>query len=223
MQSTFLGESEENGTPWCYKKDDTPPTPPGPVDPICGKVTFKQDCGFSGIDQSGCEAKDCCWVPVEAESNGTPWCFKKDTSNPCPDLDISATDPGFDGDFYDKTYAMYVKNLNIEGSGAVVAAPDHNTPGGSYYYHWMRDGALSMNVFMDINDNDYSKVSDFMDAYQGWVAKVQHKPDENVDVRVEAKFEIPSGDAYAGGWCRPQTDGPGLRARTLAQWGNILL
>ena len=98
---------------------------------------------------------------------------------------------------------MYVKNLNIEGSGAVVAAPDHNTPGGSYYYHWMRDGALSMNVFMDINDNDYTKVSEFMDAYQGWVAKVQKKNDDNVDVRVEAKFEIPSGEPSAGGWCRP--------------------
>jgi glucoamylase len=42
-------------------------------------------------------------------------------------------------------------------------------------------------------------------------------------VRVEAKFEIPSGEPYAGGWCRPQTDGPGLRARTLSQYGQILL
>jgi len=37
----------------------------------------------------------------------------------------------------------------------------------------------------------------------------------NVDVRVEAKFEIPSGTPFNGGWCRPQTDGPGLRAITL--------
>ena len=35
-------------------------------------------------------------------------------------------------------------------------------------------------------------------------------PDANVDVRVEPKFEIPSGTPYEGGWCRPQTDGPGL-------------
>lgn len=162
-------------------------------------------------------------MPVEEESNGTPWCFKKDTSNPCPDPVWTATDPGFDSSFYTKMYDLYVLNLNVEGSGAVVAAPDHNTPGGSYYYHWMRDGALSMNVFMDLNDDDYDKVQEKMNAYQGWVAKVQKMQDDNVDVRVEAKFEIPSGTPYAGGWCRPQTDGPGLRARTLIQWGQILL
>ena len=40
-------------------------------------------------------------------------------------------------------------NLNIDGVGAVVAAPDHNvSTAGSYYYHWMRDGALSMNAYM---------------------------------------------------------------------------
>lgn len=52
-------------------------------------------------------------------------------------------------------YALYEANLNIEGKGGVVAAPDHNTPGGSYYYHWMRDGALSMKVYMEVNDLDY--------------------------------------------------------------------
>ncbi len=46
--------------------------------------------------------------------------------------------------------------------------------------------------------------------YAEWVEKVQHMPDANVDVRVEPKFEIPSGKPYEGGWCRPQTDGPGL-------------
>jgi glucoamylase len=42
-----------------------------------------------------------------------------------------------------------------------------------------------------------------MNAYTNWVAKIQGKTDSNVDVRVEAKFEIPSGEPYAGGWCRP--------------------
>ena len=30
----------------------------------------------------------------------------------------------------------YRANLDVEQSGAVAAAPDTNTPGGSYYYHW---------------------------------------------------------------------------------------
>jgi glucoamylase len=45
----------------------------------------------------------------------------------------------------------------------------------------------------------------------------------NNDVRIEPKFEIPSGAPYTGGWCRPQTDGPGLRARTLSNYGNVLV
>ena len=39
---------------------------------------------------------------------------------------------------------------------------------------------------------------------------------------LEPKFEIPSGDPYTGGWCRPQTDGPALRAMALSKWGMIL-
>lgn len=115
-----------------------------------------------------------------------------------------------------------MKNLNIQGTGAVVAAPDHNTPGGSYFFHWMRDGALSMDVFMDLNDMAYAKIKDNMTAYQGWVKLTQSQHDDNNDVRIEPKFEIPSGKPYTGGWCRPQTDGPGLRARTLSHWGSVL-
>jgi len=95
-------------------------------------------------------------------------------------------------------------NLNIQGSGAIVAAPDHNTPGGNYYYHWMRDGALSSLVYMQVNDLDYSKVNEVMSAYQGWVKNVQGQKDpNNIDVRTEPKFEIPSGAPFSGGWCRP--------------------
>lgn len=46
--------------------------------------------------------------------------------------------------------------------------------------------------------------------YSKWVEIVQHKPDpNNIDVRIEPKFTIPDGEPYTGGWCRPQTDGPG--------------
>lgn len=49
------------------------------------------------------------------------------------------------------------EQLDVQGSGAVVAAPDHNTPGGDYYFAWMRDGALSMRTYMELND-DYSAI-----------------------------------------------------------------
>ena len=78
----------------------------------------------------------------------------------------------------------YEVNLNIDGSGAVVAAPDTETPGGSYYYHWMRDAGLSIKAWLDINDNDYNTVRPVLDAYVKWVQVVQHKPDANNDVRI---------------------------------------
>lgn len=49
-------------------------------------------------------------------------------------------------------YNNFIANLDIQGKGGVVAAPDTQTPGGSYYYHWMRDSALSMRSYMEIND-----------------------------------------------------------------------
>ena len=79
----------------------------------------------------------------------------------------------------------YQANLNIDGSGAVVAAPDKATPGGSYYYHWMRDAGLSIKAWLDINDNDLEKVEEILTAYAGWVKKVQGKTDPNdIDVRI---------------------------------------
>ena len=59
-------------------------------------------------------------------------------------------------------------------------------------------------------------------------------------VRIEPKFTIDdqvtlpvprvpvsrchvSQEPYTGGWCRPQTDGPALRAMAMAKWGNILI
>ena len=88
--------------------------------------------------------------------------------------------------------------MDYEGVGAVVAAPDDSTPGGSYVYHWMRDAGLSIKAWMDINDNDYSRVKEVLEKYTDWVGIVQHKPDQNNDVRIEPKFEIPSGDPYTG-------------------------
>jgi len=189
----------------------------------------KWDCGIVGTDQTMCEADGCCWEPVLEENmdnntRGIPWCFHStDDPNPCGDVNWAGTDPGFTDEYYNIMYENYLANLNIDGSGAVVAAPDQSTPGGSYYYHWMRDAGLSIKAWLDINDNDYATVKPVLDAYAGWVKKVQHKSDPNdIDVRIEPKFEIPSGDPYTGGWCRPQTDGPALRGMAMSKWGMIL-
>ncbi|CAJ1344047.1 unnamed protein product [Effrenium voratum] len=53
-----------------------------------------------------------------------------------------------------------------------------------------------------------------MGKWLGWVERSMNQPDPNVDILVEPKYLIPQGTPYTGGWCRPQNDGPGLRAVT---------
>ncbi len=70
------------------------------------------------------------------------------------------------------SFPSYASQLNVQDSGAVVASPDDDP---DYYYHWMRDGALSIKTWMDINGNDYSVVREKVDAYVDWVQNVQGK------------------------------------------------
>merc|ERR1712048_445665 len=97
----------------------------------------------------------------------------------------------------------------------VVAAPDYNTgQGGSYYYDWMRDGALSMGALLETTQ-DLALIEEKMDHWVDWVDRSVQQSDPNGDIMTEPKFNIPDGTPYSGGWCRPQNDGPGLRAITL--------
>lgn len=116
---------------------------------------------------------------------------------------------------------FFLANIDIQGSGAVVAAPDYNTPGGSYYFHWERDGALSMNALLQTAAST-DEVADKMDSYVGWVGKVQKDQDPNglPSVLAEPKYMIPNASVFTGGWCRPQNDGPALRAMTLMAWAD---
>ncbi len=180
-----------------------------------------------GINQQQCETKGCCWRPTNLDSQlgGTPWCFFPAGSNPCESITWNGENgPGFDQSFYDKMYQFFDAAINIQGKGGVVAAPDPNTPGGSYYYHWMRDAALTMRTYMELNDMRLSSVELKMKAYVGWVRRVQNESDPNgFDIRINPKFELPNGEVYVGGWCRPQTDGPGLRSAAMMTFAKILV
>lgn len=173
-----------------------------------------------GVDKGACESKGCCWGPLE-QGSAEPWCFKKNAKLPTCNLGGSVGLP-FDDAAMAKIRGYFEANIDVQGSGAVVAAPDHNTgPGGDYYYHWMRDGALSMGVFLVTKGMPAADGK--MRSYVRWVQKVQNQQDPNgIDVRTEPKFTIPDGRPYTGGWCRPQTDGPALRALTLAMYAAQL-
>jgi glucoamylase len=117
---------------------------------------------------------------------------------------------------------FFLDNLNIDGKGGVVAAPDTDTPGGSYYYHWMRDAALSMRTLQETGN--LTETDGYMQAYTQWVLNTQTQSSPNgIDIRTEPKFNLPYGDVVSSSWCRPQNDGPGLRASALMMYADTLL
>ena len=77
-------------------------------------------------------------------SGGTPWCFYSKGYQPesCFLMADKLTEP-FSSSEVSTMRGYFLKNINIQGKGGVVAAPDTDTPGGSYYYHWMRDGMFT--------------------------------------------------------------------------------
>eukprot|EP00759_Apiculatamorpha_spiralis_P025738 PhF_6_TR29100/c0_g1_i1/m.42442/K01178/SGA1; glucoamylase len=179
----------------------------------------KSDCGYVGINSTQCQAKGCCWA--QSPNNGVPWCFYAASAGPSPTFPPSGSPPFSDAEM--KTiFGYFLNNLNVQGSGAVVAAPDYNTPGGSYYFAWRRDGALSMGALMEYKGYT-SQVDYLMQRWVQWQLLIANQTDNLVDVRGEAKFNIPNGTPYQGPWCRPQNDGAGLVAATLAQMGMYLL
>jgi len=186
-------------------------------------VTNRVDCGYVGINQPECEAKGCCWKPVNPNPGNEPWCFYQHGKDPCGKLNFTSSGIPFSTNEINTMMDYFLANINIDGKGGVVASPDTMVPsGGSYYFHWERDGALSMRALEQISPYVYA--APFMANYVQWVLKVQNEQDPNgIDVRTEPKYNLPNGDVYSGGWCRPQTDGPGLRGLTLIIHARNLL
>jgi alpha-glucosidase len=56
---------------------DVPDTKPG-SERCVGDTTGRQDCGYYGINQSGCLAKNCCWGP---NTEDLPWCYEKTSAS----------------------------------------------------------------------------------------------------------------------------------------------
>eukprot|EP00828_Plagiopyla_frontata_P005121 TRINITY_DN11_c0_g1_i1.p1 TRINITY_DN11_c0_g1~~TRINITY_DN11_c0_g1_i1.p1 ORF type:complete len:716 (+),score=77.67 TRINITY_DN11_c0_g1_i1:203-2350(+) len=181
----------------------------------------KIDCGYDGITSQQCQAKGCCWVPVNETTVNIPWCFYQAGYSPCGTLNFSATSPGFTSADIAIFTQYFYDNIDIMNKGGVCASPSKTNP--DYYYHWMRDGSLSMRAYMDINDFNYAAIQQKMSDYVQWVLTVQNEADpNNMDVRIEPKFFLPDGGVYTGGWCRPQNDGPSLRSTTLMYYAQVL-
>lgn len=81
-----------------------------------------------------------------------------------------------------------------------------------------------MRAFMEINNYDLTKINDHMQSYLKWVLHVHSEQSPNgIDVRGEVKFILPDGEVTPQPWCRPQNDGPALRALSLTIYANTLI
>lgn len=105
--------------------------------------------------------------------------------------------------------------------GSVIAAKSRANP--DYYYHWVRDAALTMTALIDAyqsieNEALRKRVREAVSDYLDFSIYIQtHSPAPG-----EPKFYV-NGNVYEKPWGRPQNDGPALRAISLIHWANILI
>ncbi|KAJ3408913.1 glycoside hydrolase 15 protein [Chytridiales sp. JEL 0842] len=115
-----------------------------------------------------------------------------------------------------------LKDISPPGApGAVIAAPRNNQ--NDYYYHWIRDSSLVMDVVNTLykNANSTTEVAQLEKNFRDFATltkKIQNVPGRFSD----AKFQV-DGSAFTGPWCNPQADGPALRASVFIRFANAFL
>ena len=113
-----------------------------------------------------------------------------------------------------ETYLL--ANISPDGAaqGAVVASPSRSNP--DYFYHWIRDGALVMDVVRQLakNSTDPSNYNEMISDFATFSR--QNQLSDTPSGLGEPKFYA-NGDVFSDPWGRPQNDGPALRALTLGR------
>jgi glucoamylase len=106
--------------------------------------------------------------------------------------------------------------------GVVVASPEQHSP--NYYYHWVRDAALTMDTVVDLYSiTQGEQKQTFQDRLVDYVRfSRRNQLTATIAGMGEPKFNV-DGSAFNLNWCRPQNDGPALRAITLTHFANLLL
>jgi len=114
--------------------------------------------------------------------------------------------------------------------GAVIAAPamPDNKFSQSYYFHWVRDGALSISSVVDCylhceNKEKKAYYLGILVDYIGFVEKIQSQPWLNqIDILGDPKFNV-DGTVWTESWGRPQIGGAAAQALTLLRIATIFL
>eukprot|EP00475_Leptophrys_vorax_P024062 TRINITY_DN3311_c0_g1_i7.p1 TRINITY_DN3311_c0_g1~~TRINITY_DN3311_c0_g1_i7.p1 ORF type:complete len:649 (+),score=172.66 TRINITY_DN3311_c0_g1_i7:100-2046(+) len=73
--SSQCGWQPTTPTPSVSPSSSAPTLAPSSKGKHCDASLTRQDCGFWGVTQSQCEAKGCCWSPVDPNPTNLAWCF----------------------------------------------------------------------------------------------------------------------------------------------------
>lgn len=113
--------------------------------------------------------------------------------------------------------------------GAVIASPamPDNHFSQSYFFHWVRDGAIVISTICTLYENcsDPQRKAYYKEiilSYVDFVEKIQSQPMlNNVNVLGEPKFNV-DGTVWTQPWGRPQAGGAACQALVLAKIYKIL-
>ncbi|KAI8835942.1 Six-hairpin glycosidase-like protein [Chytridium lagenaria] len=105
--------------------------------------------------------------------------------------------------------------------GVVVAAPKIQAGQQSYFFHWIRDASLVMDVINNLyKDGDVALESKLWDFQS--VTKINQGKLNSAGGFGEPKYFV-NGEPFNGPWCRPQNDGPALRASLFIRFAKAFL
>lgn len=118
------------------------------------------------------------------------------------------------------------QNISPAGTskGVVVASPSKKDP--DYFYHWVRDAAITMEVVCTrylraTSSSEKNQLERMLFDFADFSLKNQSVTTPSGGPG-EPKFHT-DGSSFVGPWGRPQDDGPALRALLFTRFAKILL
>ena len=102
-------------------------------------------------------------------------------------------------------------------TGIIAASPSYNP---DYNYHWIRDSALVMRVFIDLYSKD--KKDEYFRHIINYIENEYYLQNiKTLSGLGEPKYNI-DGSSFDDSWGRPQNDGPALRGMMMIKIFNLL-
>ncbi|TMW66049.1 hypothetical protein Poli38472_003814 [Pythium oligandrum] len=123
-------------------------------------------------------------------------------------------------DLYKDYLLANISPKHVDGAlpGSIIAATASGA--NNYIYHWIRDSGLVMDVVYSLyKKGDKSLEQTFWD-HATFTKKIQGL--QTLEGLGEAKYNV-DGTAFNEPWCRPQNDGPAVRASSFIRFANAYL